>query len=112
MSDPAAVARAYFDAIAAHDAGAIRSLFEPDAELVTMAGTVRGADAIAAFYEQNAFNFDDLQPEPGPFVVEGDRVAVEIRLRMNGTVSNVADVFTIVGEGIRRLAVYMGPPAT
>ncbi len=109
MTDAAAVARAYFEAIAARDADVITALFAPDAELVTMAGTVRGADAIAAFYRENAFAYDDLKPEPGPFVIDGNRVAVEIRLRMNGRVSLVADLFTIEGDRIRRLGVFLGP---
>jgi hypothetical protein len=111
MSDPAAVATAYFAAITARDAEAIESLFEPDAELVNMAGTTRGAAAIARFYAENAFTFDDLLPEPGPLLVDGNQVAVEIRLRMNHNITTVADVFTIVGDRIRRLAIYMGPPA-
>jgi hypothetical protein len=42
-------------------------------------------------------------------VIDGARVAVEIELRMNGRVSLVADVFTIEGDRIRRLAVFLGP---
>src|SRR5262249_41600022 len=59
-----------------------------------------------------AFNVEDLWPEPGPLLVEGERVAVEIRLRMAGNVTLVADVFTLAGGRIRRLAIYTGPAAT
>jgi hypothetical protein len=38
-------------------------------------------------------------------------VAVEIRLRMNGSVSLVGDFFTLAGDRISRLVIYSGPPA-
>lgn len=101
---------AYFAAIRARDADALVPLFAADAELRTAAGTFRGPDAIASFYRDLAFQIDDLWPEPGPLVIDGDRVAVEIRLRMNGIESPVADFFTL-GDGIiTRLVIYSGPP--
>ena len=105
------IVTAYFEAIRAHDADALLPLFGPDAELVTAAGTFRGPDAIAGFYRDLAFQVEDLWPEPGPLVVDGDRVAVEIRLRMNGADSPAADFFTL-GDGlITRLTIYSGPPS-
>ncbi len=59
-------------------------------------------------YRDTAFQFADLEPRPGPLVVDGNRVAVEIALRMNGTTTAVADVFEVDADGIRRLAVYLG----
>ena len=109
MSDPAAVARAYFAAITAHDADAIQACFTDDAELVTAAGTYDGPQAIGDFYRQNAFQFEDLRPTPGPFLIDGDRLAVEIQLRMGGRDSPVADFFTIEGDKIRRLVIYLAP---
>jgi len=106
---PADVARAYFEAIRARDGKALRGLFAPDAELVTPAGTVRGAEAIAAFYEASAFQAADLEPRPGPFLVSGGRVACEIELRLAGTSTAVADFFTIEAEHIVRLSVFLGP---
>jgi ketosteroid isomerase-like protein len=103
---------AYFAAIRAKDAGALLGLFTPDAELVTMAGTFTGPDAIAGFYRDLAFTVDDLWPEPGALLLDGDHVAVEIRLRMNGKVSLVGDFFTLAGGKISRLAIYSGPAAT
>ena len=42
-------------------------------------------------------------------MVDGDRVAVEIALRMNGSVSMMGDFFTL-GDGlITRLVIYTGP---
>jgi len=109
VSDPAAVARAYFAAITAHDADAVQACFHDDAELVTATGTYRGPDAIGDFYRENAFQIDDLRPTPGPFLVDGDRLAVEIGLRMGGRTTPVADFFTVDGDRIRRLVIYLLP---
>jgi ketosteroid isomerase-like protein len=108
----ARVIDAYFAAIRARDADALGALFTEDAVLVSAAGTFHGPDEIAGFYRDLAFKIDDLWPEPGEQLVAGDRVAVEIRLTMGGTTNLVADVFTLAGERIRRLAIYTGPPAS
>ena len=101
---------AYFAAIRNKDAAALRELFSADAQLITLAGTFVGPDAIVGFYRDLAFTVDDLWPEPGPLLIGSDRVAVEIELRMNGKVSLVGDFFTLTGNQISRLAVYSGPP--
>jgi ketosteroid isomerase-like protein len=111
VSDPADLARAYFAAVTDHDADAVAACFADDAELVTATGTYRGPQAIADFYRQNAFQFDDLRPSPGPLLVEGDRVAVEIDLFMGGRSSPVADFFTIHEGRIQRLVIYLLPNA-
>jgi ketosteroid isomerase-like protein len=103
---------AYFAAIRARDADALGVLFTDDAELVSMAGTFTGRDAIVGFYRDLAFGIDDLSPAPGVFIVDGDRVAVEIELRMGGRTTLVADVFTLSGGKIARVAIYSGPPLT
>jgi ketosteroid isomerase-like protein len=104
----AAVVDAYFAAIRARDADALAALFTDDAELITAAGTFRGRDAIAGFYRDVAFRVEDLLPDPGPLVEHGDRIAVEIRLRMNGETAAVADFFTLAGGFITRLVIYAG----
>jgi ketosteroid isomerase-like protein len=109
VSDPAAVATAYFAAITAHDADAVAACFTADAELITAAGIFRGPAEIGDFYRQNAFQFEDLRPTPGPLLVDGDRVAVEIDLFMAGATTPVADFFTVEGDRIRRLVIYMAP---
>jgi ketosteroid isomerase-like protein len=106
-----AVVDAYFAAIRAKDADALGVLFTTDAQLVTLAGTFTGPDAIAGFYRDLAFQVADLWPDPGPLIVDGDRIAVEIRLRMNGTVTIVGDFFTLAGDRIARLVICNGPPA-
>ena len=56
---------AYFTAITNRDAGALAELFTPNAVL-DVEGTVhRGAEAVARFYAEGAFGFDDLLPRPG-----------------------------------------------
>ncbi len=100
---------AYFAAVTAHDVDAVQACFTPDAELVTAAGTYRGAAAIGDFYREGAFQFEDLTPAPGPLLVDGTRVAVEIDLLMGGEHSPVADFFTIEGGRISRLVIYLGP---
>jgi ketosteroid isomerase-like protein len=106
-----AVIDAYFAAIRAKDADALGALFTDNADLVTLAGTYTGPEAIAAFYRDLAFRVEDLWPEPGPLIVDGERVAVEIRLRMNGSVSFVGDFFTLRNGRIERLCICNGPPA-
>ena len=100
---------AYFAAIRARDADALHDLFTEDAELVSAAGTFSGRGAIVGFYRDLAFLVDDLWPDPGPLIVDGDRVAVEIRLRLNGNVTLVGDVFTLADGRIARVAIYTGP---
>jgi SnoaL-like domain len=101
---------AYFEAIRKKDADALRDLFTKDAQLITLAGTFVGPDAIAGFYRDLAFTVDNLWPEPGPLLIDEDRVAVEIQLRMNNNISLVGDFFTLTDHQISRLAVYNGPP--
>jgi ketosteroid isomerase-like protein len=103
---------AYFAAIRARDAASLGDLFTEDAELVSLAGTFSGREAIVGFYRDLAFGIGDLSPSPGVFIVDGDRVAVEIELRMGGTTTLVADVFTLSGGRIARVAIYSGPPVT
>ena len=105
-----AAVEAYFAAINARDAAGIRALFEPDGELVTPAGRVSGAAAIADFYSTQAFGATDLRAVPGPLMISGNRVSVEIRLRMHGLESRVADFFEIDRGRIGRLSVYLGGP--
>ena len=111
MPNAAETVHAYFAAIRARDADALRALFTDDAQLVTVTGTYAGADAIAGFYRDVAFTIDDLWPDPGELIVDGTRIAVEIRLRMGGNTTLVADVFTMTpaGDQIERVAIFPGP---
>ncbi len=95
---PAAVAADYFLAITMRDGDALRRLFAPDAVLDAQGTEYRGAEAIARFYAEGAFAFDDLLPTPGPARVDGTTVVVEIDLHIAGTDTPVVDTFT-VGDG-------------
>ena len=103
-----AVAQAYFDAVTAHDADAVKACFAEDGELITATGRYRGPDEIATFYRDTTFKAADLRPEPGHFLVVGNQLMVEIVLEFNGGRTAVADFFTIEDDKIRRLAVYLG----
>jgi ketosteroid isomerase-like protein len=108
VAEPADVARAYFAAVTAHDADAIAACFAYDAELVTAAGRFEGAEAIGGFYRDNLLQNSDVRPTPGPFLVDGNRLAVEIDLLTGGRHIAVGDFFTIDGDKIRRLVIFFG----
>jgi ketosteroid isomerase-like protein len=95
----------YFDAITRRDGARLRQLFTADAVLDAQGTEYRGADAIARFYEEGAFAFDDLLPHPRPPVVDGDRVVVTIDLHIAATDSTVVDTFELAGDRIRTLRI-------
>lgn len=106
--DATELATAYFDAIRARDAARLRELFAPDGVLVSGGVTHAGNEAIARWYETQAFL---IEPEPrlGPFVVDGDRLAVEIDLQTSIGRMEVCDVFEVANGRIERLAIYGTP---
>ena len=105
MGKPESVVRAYFEAVEAGDAQSVRSLFAPDAELSSAAGSVTGADGIGVMYER-AFSTGASRPRPGPLVVDGERIAVQIELETDGGSARLGDFFTISDGRIQRLAIY------
>ncbi len=108
MTAPADVAHAYFVGVTAHDADAIAACFAEDAELVTNTGTFHGREAIRGFYRDTLLQSDDVRPSPGPFIVDGNRFAVEIDLLRGGRHIAVGDFFTIDGDTISRLVIFFG----
>ena len=109
---PTAVARAYFDAVQAASRAELRALLAEDAELVSInAGFLKGAEAIADYYEDNFFAAGArLRPKTGPLFLHDDIVAVEVQARSeNGKVSWLSDFFTVRDGLIQRLHVYYGP---
>ncbi len=104
-SGPSAVASDYFSAVTMRDTEALRQLFLPDAVLDAQGTRYEGAEAIASFYEEGAFLFEDLLPTPGPFQVTGSQVVVEIDLHIAGTDSRVVDTFQVTGGRIRSLLI-------
>jgi hypothetical protein len=105
VSDLAVLADSYFAAVTAHDPDAVQACFANDAELVTGGATYEGAQAIGDFYRQS-INVPDLKPTPGPYVVDGNRLAVEIDLFAAGNHIHVADFFTFDNDKITRLVIY------
>ena len=79
--------------------------FADDAELTNGGTTLRGARAIGDFYRQSLV-VADLKPTPGPYLVAGNRLAVEIDLFVAGNHIHVADFFTFEGDKIRKLVIY------
>lgn len=106
--DVTELANAYFDAIRARDADRLRSLFARDAVLASGGVTHVGRDAIAEWYATQAFL---IEPEPslGPFIVDGDRLAVEIDVHTSIGKMSVCDVFETKNGEIERLAIYGTP---
>jgi ketosteroid isomerase-like protein len=109
VTAPGDVAHAYFAGVTAHDADAIAACFAEDAELVTNTGTFRGREAIRGFYRDSLLQSADVRPSPGPLIVDGNRVAVEIDLLRGGRHILVGDFFTIDGDTISRLVIFFGP---
>jgi ketosteroid isomerase-like protein len=112
VTAPADVARAYFAAVTAHDPDAVHSCFADDAELVTNTGTYHGAEAIGGFYRDALLETRGVRPAPGPLIVDGNRVAVEIDLLTDGRHIAVGDFFTIEDGKITRLVIFFGHELT
>jgi len=87
---------------------AVQACFADNAELVTTTGTYRGPAAIGGFYRDSLLQSDDVRPSPGPFIVDGNRLAVEIDLLRGGRHIAVGDFFTIDGDTISRLVIFFG----
>jgi predicted TIM-barrel fold metal-dependent hydrolase len=104
-SGAAGVAMDYFTAITLRDVDGLRSMFTPDAVLDAQGTEYRGPEAIAGFYREGAFKFDDLEPHPRAPAADGSTVVVEIDLHIAGTDSEVVDTFEIAGDQISSLRI-------
>jgi hypothetical protein len=106
MGDPVAVVHGYFEAVRARDLDALCALFHADADVLVGGGHHTGIRAITEFYA-SAFAADPPNPAPGPLLVAGEVVAVEIvNHRASGAVVELADFFTVEDGRIRRLRAY------
>ncbi len=109
------VVETYVKAVRAGDLTLLRSVCADDMELVMRrsddapTGRLHGAEAIVAFYGKLLKDRGGADPHPGPLLVVGDRVAVEIQAHHGTYIDEVADFFTIRNGKIVRLAVYSGP---
>jgi len=101
----AGVVADYFSAVTMQDADALRRLFASDAVLDAQGTRYEGSEVISRFYREGAFRFGDLLPVPGPLLVTGSQVVVEIDLRIAGTRSTVVDTFETEDGHIRSLRI-------
>ena len=102
-----AVLAEYFAAVTAQDAARLGDLFTSDAVLESGATHLDGRDEVLSYYISNTFTFPDFLPTPGPLTMEddGQRVSVDIDVRLGGQTSRVHDVFELVDGRIRRITI-------
>ena len=74
------------------------------------AGTLAGAEAIGRMYERG-LRAAKMTPSPGPLVIDGDTVAVEIDLEVDGASVRLGDFFTIRSGKIQQLSIYSLTPS-
>ena len=98
----------YFAAVTGRDPDGLRKVFAEDAVLQDPMGIRRGPAEIVSGFVDRFFGSENFVPEPGPLLIENDRVAVEISLRLGGEVVRLADFFTIADGKITRLDIYRG----
>ena len=112
--NPTEVVEAYVKAVRAGDFKALRAVFADDAEVLSLpmegmeSGHLKGVDAIVTFFGMLLEDRGGADPHPGPLMVVGDRVAVEIDAHHRDYIEEVSDFFTIKDGKITRLAVYCG----
>lgn len=109
MTDPAGVVNSYFAAVRAGDADAVARLFTDYAVFVNAAGTLVGAEAIGRMY-RNGLASEVMVPAPGPLLIDGDNVAVEIDLTVGDANVQLCDFFATRDGKIERLAIYSRAP--
>ena len=114
VPNPTEVVEAYVKAVRASDLNGLRAVFADDAEVFSLpmegmeSGHPKGVDAIVAFFGKLLEDRGGADPHPGPLMVVGDRVAVEIDVHHRDYIEEVSDFFTIKSGKITRLAVYCG----
>jgi len=102
---PAALVGDYFAAVTAQDPALLRALFAPDAVFDVDGDCRTGHDDILRYYTEHTFVFEDFRPEPGPMLVDGSRVTVDIDVHLGGAERTVRDVFETDGARITALCV-------
>jgi 2,3-dihydroxybenzoate decarboxylase len=107
LSGPAAWMDDYFSAVTARDLEYLARLFAPDAVLESGGIRLVGRDAVLGYYRTNTFTFDDFRPAPGPLDIDpsGQRVTVDIDVRLGGQDRSVHDVFEFVDGRITSLRI-------
>ena len=101
------VVERYFAAMRASDP-AVAEVFHDDAQLVGLDTVIDGRPAIDAFYAASIANARPTPRELGPWLAEGNRVAVELSIGLDGAPAmHVMDLFEVDGEKIRRLTYFV-----
>jgi hypothetical protein len=96
---PQTVVTEYFRRVADGDP-TVASLFSEAASLVGLGTVVSGKEAIAAFYRESIERGGPVPALLGPLLVEGPRVAGEIRISLaDGSALHVLDLF-VVNDGL------------
>jgi len=102
---PAGLVGDYFAAVTAQDPTLLRRLFASDGVLDVDGDVRRGHDEVLAYYTERTFVYDDFRPSPGPLLVDGTTVTVDIDVHLGGAHSMVRDVFETGGDQIRSVRV-------
>jgi len=98
-AQPENVVTEYFRRVADGDLE-VASLFSEDASLIGLGAIVSGRGAIAAFYRDSIERGSPMPELIGPLLVEGSRVAGEIRISLaDGSALHVVDLF-VVNHGL------------
>jgi len=97
--DPATVVAEYFTRMRRGDAS-VADLFSDEAELIGLGRITRGRQDIRAFYADSIGRASPVPELGGPVLVDGNRVAAEIRIGFaDGTSLHVMDLF-VVDDGL------------
>lgn len=106
-TDATSVVERYFACMAAGDP-AVAGVFHDDARLIGLGTVVAGRPAIDEFY---AASIAAARPSPralGPWMVAGDRVAVELEIGLaDAPAMHVVDLFVVDGHRIRSLTYFV-----
>lgn len=105
--DPADVVAEYFERMRHGDA-TVADLFTEDAELVGLGAITRGGSKIREFYADSIRRAGPVPELCGPVLVQGERVAAEIRIRLSGGTSiHVMDLFVVEDGRITSLTYFV-----
>ncbi len=102
------VLRQYFAAVQSHDVNRILEVFDANAVIITAHEKIQGLTDIRQFYLNGVLNCANFHPEPGPFFIAQNEIAVEIILHCDGQDKKVGDFFTIQQDKITSMRVYSG----
>lgn len=103
---PQAVVTDYFRRVASQDMQQILGIFTSDAEIEIGQGIFKGYDEIKTFYKNGPLKFRQFRPEPGPFFIKDNIVAVEVTLHADGKKQKIADFFEIENGLVKKLIIY------